>query len=258
MARAYIGTSGWNYRQWRGSFFPETIPAKRWLSYYASRFDSVEVNYSFYRLPSTSTCETWYKETPERFRFAMKASRYITHVKRLRDVREPWNTFLERASILKQKLGPILLQFPSNFRASEENLGAVDEFLGYATRASSRGLALEFRDRSCFGEEMQSVLRKHRAVLVISHSSRYPVPEVEATSDFVYFRFHGPRAMFASSYSDAKLRDWAETMKAFLERRRDVYAYFNNDSGGHAPRNAEVLLRHLESSPDPLLHQTSN
>ena len=214
---------------------------KQWLSFYASRFDSVEINYSFYRLPSTDTCEAWYQQTPDRFCFAMKASRYIAHVKRLLDVPEPWNTFLERVLILKQKLGPILLQFPSNFRSSEENLEAVDKFLGYAARESSRGLVLEFRDRSCFGEEMQALLHKHRAALVISNSSRYPVPEVEATSDFVYFRFHGPRAMFASSYSDAKLQIWAKTMNAFLERRRDVYWYFNNDSGGHAPRNAEVL-----------------
>ena len=258
MARAYIGTSGWNYRQWRGSFFPEKLPTKQWLSYYASRFDSLEVNYSFYRLPSPNTCQTWYQQTPELFRFAMKASRYITHVKRLRDVHEPWNTFLERALILKQKLGPILLQFPSNFRASEENLEAVDEFLEYATRASTQDLALEFRDRSCFGQEMLAVLRRHRAALVISHSSRYPVPEVDATADFVYFRFHGPGKMFASSYSDAELQGSAKTISAFLEKRRDVYAYFNNDSGGHAPRNAEGLLRHLESSSSALLHQTSN
>ena len=258
MARAYIGTSGWNYRQWRGSFFPEKLPTKQWLSYYASRFDSLEVNYSFYRLPSPNTCQTWYQQTPELFRFAMKASRYITHVKRLRDVHEPWNTFLERALILKQKLGPILLQFPSNFRASGENLEAVDEFLEYATRASTRDLALEFRDRSCFGQEMLAVLRRHRAALVISHSSRYPVPEVEATAAFVYFRFHGPGKMFASSYSDAELQGSAKTIRAFLEKRRDVYAYFNNDSGGYAPRNAEGLLRHLESSSSALLHQTSN
>jgi len=258
MPHAYIGTSGWNYRQWRGSFFPETLPTKQWLSYYASRFDSVEVNYSFYRLPSAKTCEAWYELTPQRFCFAMKASRYLTHVKRLRDVREAWNTFLERVRVLKQKLGPILLQFPSNFRASEVNLEAVDEFLKYAVRTTSRRLALEFRDQSCFGEEMMAVLRRHRAALVISHSSRYPVPEVEATSDFVYFRFHGPRKLFASSYSDTELHTWAKTIKGFLEKRRDVYAYSNNDSGGHAPRNAQALLRQLESSPNDLLHQISN
>ena len=115
--------------------------------------------------------------------------------------------------------------------ASESNLEAVDEFLKYAARASARRLAMEFRDRSCFGEEMQAVLRKHCAALVISHSSRYPAREVEATSDLIYFRFHGPREMFASSYSDAELQCWAKAMKRFLKRRRDLYAYFNNDAG---------------------------
>lgn len=246
VARAYIGTSGWNYRQWRGSFFPEGLPTKQWLSFYAGRFDSVEVNYSFYRLPSKEICESWYQQTPEPFRFAMKASRYITHIKRLRNTRESWDIFLERVLILKQKLGPILLQFPSSFQASEANLQAVDDFLQYAGSAdSSRRLALEFRHRSCFGQEMLAVLRNHRAALVISHSSRYPVPEAAATSDFVYFRFHGPTEMFASSYPDADLCDWAEKMKAVLGMQRDVYAYFNNDSGGHAPRNAQVLLQEL-------------
>lgn len=246
MARAYVGTSGWNYRQWRGSFFPEALPTKRWLSFYASRFDSVEVNYSFYRLPSKEICEGWYQQTPSRFRFAIKASRYITHIKRLRDVREAWDTFLDRVLTLKQKLGPILMQFPENFRASEANLQAVDGFLKYAAR--SRRLAFEFRDSSCFGQEMLALLGKHRAALVISHSSRYPVPEITATSTFMYFRFHGPTALFASSYSDAQLCDWARIMKSFMRTRRDVYAYFNNDAGGHAPRNAQVLLQQLRSN----------
>ena len=109
-------------------------------------------------------------------------------------------------------------------------------------------LAFEFRDSSCFGEEMLALLRKHRAGLVISHSSRYPVPEITATSNFVYFRFHGPTALFASSYSDAELRDWARIMKSLMRTRHDVYAYFNDDSGGHAPRNAQVLLEQLRSN----------
>ena len=246
MSRAYIGTSGWNYREWRGSFFPDDLPTKQWLSFYASRFNSVEVNYSFYRLPSKEICESWYEQTPARFRFAIKASRYVTHIKRLRDSRESWDTFLKRVLILKQKLGPILLQFPENFRASEANLQTLDDFLRYAAR--SRRLALEFRDSSCFGQEMLALLHKHRVALVISHSSRYPVPEITATTNFVYFRFHGPKAMFASSYSDAELRDWARIMKSFMRTRHDVYAYFNNDSGGHAPRNAQVLLQQFRSN----------
>jgi uncharacterized protein YecE (DUF72 family) len=246
MARAYIGTSGWNYREWRGSFFPKDLPSKNWLSFYATRFDSVEVNYTFYRLPSKEACAAWYDQTPSKFRFAVKASRYITHIRRLRDARESWNGFLERVDALKEKLGPVLLQFPANFRASEANLESVDEFLGYASRDGSRRLALEFRDRSCFESQMLQLLRSHRAALVISHSSRYPLPEVSPTSDFMYFRFHGPKEMFASSYSAAQLRNWAIKMKGFLATRRDVYAYFNNDAGGHAPRDAHALLQHLQ------------
>ena len=118
MARAYIGTSGWNYRHWRGNFFPEDLTTKQWLSFYASNFDTVEVNYTFYRLPSKESCEAWYQQTPENFRFTVKASRYLTHIKRLRNAQQSWNDFLERVLVLKEKLGPILLQFPSNFRAS--------------------------------------------------------------------------------------------------------------------------------------------
>lgn len=247
MSRAYIGTSGWNYRDWRGSFFPDDLSTKLWLSFYATRFDSVEINYTFYRLPSKETCEAWYRQTPEQFRFAVKVSRYITHIKRLRNVQESWDDFLQRIAALKEKLGPILLQFPSNFRASEANLQSVDEFLRYATRSSSRRLALEFRDNSCFGPEMLAILRKYRAALVISQSSRYPLPETMATSDFAYFRFHGPKEMFASCYSDAELCNWAKKIGAFLETRRDVYAYFNNDAGGHAPRDSKALLQKLPS-----------
>jgi uncharacterized protein YecE (DUF72 family) len=247
MANVYIGTSGWNYRQWRGSFFPADLPTKRWLPFYASRFDSVEVNYTFYRLPSKETCEAWYRQTPEKFRFVVKASRYLTHIKRLRDARKSWDDFLERVLVLKEKLGPILFQFPSNFRSTEANLQSIDEFLEYAGRSASSYIALEFRDRSCFGPEMLALLRSHRAALVISQSSKYPVPEVIATSDFVYLRFHGPREMFSSSYSDSELGQWANKMNAFLRAGHDVYAYFNNDSGGHAPRNAQVLIRELQS-----------
>ncbi len=246
MARAYIGTSGWNYREWRGSFFPEEIPSQQWLSYYATRFDSVEINYTFYRLPSKEACAAWYQQTPRKFQFVVKASRYITHIKRLRDARESWEEFLKRVGALKEKLGPILLQFPANFRASEANLESVDEFLRYASRGGSRRIAMEFRDRSCFDAKMLGLLRRHGAALVISHSSRYPLPEVNPTADFMYFRFHGPKEMFASSYSAAAIRNWASTMKRFLSQRRDVYAYFNNDAGGHAPRDAQALLQQLQ------------
>src|SRR5215469_180563 len=246
MVHAYVGTSGWNYREWRGSFYPQDLPAKRWLAFYASRFDSVEINYTFYRLPSVESCEAWYRQTPETFRFVVKASRYLTHLKRLKDADEAWDGFLERVRPLREKLGALLLQFPSNFRASEANLERIDRFLGHATRRGSRRLALEFRDPSCFEDEMLAILKRHRAALVISHSSRYPVPEPCPTADFSYFRFHGPKKWCASAYSHNELRAWAAQIAAMLAGRRDVYAFFNNDAGGHAPRDAFSLLKILQ------------
>jgi uncharacterized protein YecE (DUF72 family) len=256
MAEIRIGTSGWNYRAWRGSFFPETLPAKEWLTFYASQFNSVEVNYSFYRLPSEDVCNAWYRQTPDDFIFAMKASRYLTHIKRLIDVGDAWKAFVARVSVLKHKLGPILLQFPSTFAATGDNQRHLNDFLQYATkRADYPRLALEFRNKSCFDEQTIALLRKYGVALVISHSNRYPAPAPLATADFAYFRFHGPREMFASSYTDFELDQWADRAAALSRENRLVYAYFNNDSGGHAPRNARDLrhkieLRQSEQFPD--------
>jgi len=247
VAELRIGTSGWNYRAWRGSFFPDDLTAKEWLPFYASRFNSVEVNYSFYRLPSEQICDNWYRATPDDFRFAVKASRYLTHIKRLAEANAAWDTFVERVSRLKHKLGPVLLQFPATFLATERNLHSLESFLGYARMKTPQvRIAVEFRDESCFGAPMLKLLDQYRASIVLSHSSRYPVPELIPTSDFAYFRFHGPREMFASSYTDWELEKWADVAAATLSNRT-VYAYFNNDSGGHAPRNALTLRQKIEA-----------
>jgi uncharacterized protein YecE (DUF72 family) len=203
----------------------------------------VEVNYSFYHLPGETTYANWYAQTPADFVFALKVSRLITHIKRLKDVRKEWKEFVSRTVTLKEKLGPILLQFPPSFRATAEHLRSLGNFLDYAAKAPSPRLAMEFRHDSCFGEETLRILRQHRTALVISHSSRYPVPKVIATGDFVYFRFHGPNELFASSYSNAELRQWGTRMKALLKQGFDVYAYFNNDAGGYAIANATTLKR---------------
>ncbi len=248
MARFYVGTSGWNYAGWRGSFYPSDLPTRKFLPYYAERFNSAEVNYSFYHLPRVSTYEKWHAETPKQFVFAVKLSRFITHVKRLHAVREAYDEFLKRALSLGEKLGPILLQFPPSFQASEENLARMREFLDYAAAGKTVRLAAEFRHKSCFDESMLSLLRAHQVALVIAHSSRYPVPEAAATAPFVYFRFHGPRELFASGYSDQELGEWAVHMKAFLRGGRDVYAYFNNDALGDAVPNAETLRTLVEKN----------
>lgn len=247
MGQIWIGTSGWNYRDWRGRFFPAGLPAKEWLPFYASQFNSVEVNYSFYRLPSEQTCGAWYRQTPDDFIFTLKASRYLTHIKAMSDVREAWKAFVARVAILKHKLGPVLLQFPSSFATTRDNSRHLDDFLAYATtRANCPRLAFEFRNKSCFDKPNIALLRKYGAALVISHSSKYPAPPPQATADFAYFRFHGPREMFASSYTDAQLEEWANRAAALSRDTHSIFAYFNNDSGGHAPRNARDLRRKIE------------
>ncbi len=243
MARVFIGTSGWTYSNWRGSFYPEDLPSARWLTYYAEHFDTAEVNYSFYHLPRETTYANWYDRTPPDFVFALKASRFITHIKRLDGVEESWKSLVERALTLKEKLGPILLQFPPTFHATPENIERLGVFLRYAAGAGKPRIALEFRHQSCFETPALDLMRRYQAALVIAHSTRYPMPEVIATAPFAYFRFHGPDEMFASSYSDNALRKWSWHMKAFLEDGADVYAYFNNDVGGYAVGNARTLAR---------------
>lgn len=242
-ARFLTGTSGWNYGEWQGRFFPEDLPPRKWLSYYAERFGTVEVNYSFYHLPRETTYANWYAQTPADFVFALKGSRFITHIKRLRDVGKAWKEFVRRALALKEKLGPILLQFPPSFRASSENLQLIEDFLIRAAAGGPPRIAMEFRHESCFEEKVLGLLRRHRAALVIAHSQRYPVVPVVATCDFAYFRFHGPKELFASSYSDTELRAWAAHMRSMLGGGCDVYAYFNNDAGGYAISNARTLAR---------------
>lgn len=247
MARFLTGTSGWNYGEWKERFYPEDLPARKWLSYYAERFATVEVNYSFYHLPRETTYANWYAQTSPGFVFALKGSRFITHIKRLREVEREWKEFVQRSLVLKEKLGPILLQFPPSFHASPENLELMEAFLNYAATPHLPRIAMEFRHQSCFEEKALALLRHYRAALVIAHSRRYPIAPVLATSDFAYFRFHGPEELFASSYSDAELREWAAHMRSLMRKGCDVYAYFNNDVGGYAVSNANTLARMMES-----------
>jgi uncharacterized protein YecE (DUF72 family) len=252
MSHAYIGTSGWNYRGWRGAFYPAHLAAARWLVYYSTRFNSVEVNYSFYRVPTEQQCRSWYVNTPANFRFALKAPRYLTHIKRLRDVRDAWDFYLSRVCELKDKLGPILFQFPSSFRCDDNNRKSLGVFLSSVQQSGFIArLAFEFRDNAWLDNFILGLLREHNAAFVISHSTRYPVFDAEPTADYAYFRFHGPREMCASSYSVPDLAPWAATLKALRERQIDVYAYFNNDVECHAPRNA-LSLRDLLDANDQL------
>ena len=246
MARLFIGTSGWTYSSWKGLFYPEDLPSRRYLEFYAGEFDSAEVNYSFYHLPRLSTYEKWVAQVPEQFVFSLKSSRFITHVKRLVNVEEPWTRFVQNALVLGHHLGPVLLQFPPSFRCDRKRLAA---FLKISQRPVSEShpvkLVFEFRHDSWFTEEIFSLLHQHNAALCIADSLRYPRTD-KVTADFVYIRFHGRRQLFASKYTDEELAEEAKQMRRYLREGRDVYVYFNNDAKGHAVGNARALRRLVE------------
>lgn len=238
-----VGLSGWSYAHWRdGVFYPPRLPASRWLESYAERFDTVEVNSTFYRLPRTEAVARWLEQTPPGFLFAVKASRYLTHVKRLRDLGPGLERFLERIEPLlgSPKLGPLLWQLPPTFRRDHERLADALARLPRELRH-----CLEFRDASWFVEETYALLREHGIALAIG--DRPQVSDFQAyelTADWTYVRFHRGTRGLRGNYSDPELREWAERIRRW-SLSREVFAYFNNDWEGFAPRNAARLRRLL-------------
>jgi uncharacterized protein YecE (DUF72 family) len=232
--RLLIGCSGWQYRHWRGSFYPEELPASRWLEYYAERFDTVEVNNSFYRLPEAVTFGAWRQRVPARFTFAVKASRYLTHLKRLKDPAEPVDRIFERASHLRRGFGPVLYQLPPRWGPD------VDRLRGFlATAPNKHPQAIEFRDPSWYTDEVFALLRRSRFALCV-HDMAGSAPPPVLIGPFVYLRLHGPQR-YAGRYTDGMLREWADWLAEPRAAGRDIYVYFNNDIGGHAPRDAQRL-----------------
>lgn len=243
MPKAWIGTSGWSYKGWVGRFYPPGLPARQQLSYLAREFPTVEINSSFYRLPAETTFAKWRDETPGEFRFAVKVSRLITHVKRMKEVDENWQELRCRAAQLGDKLGPFLFQLQSNFTAKPENRERVDRLLGCIRRLNpDEQIAFEFRHPSCFTAPMLEVLERHRAALVMADSSRFPPsPDGFAPAGYVYLRMHGPRELYASAYSQEELEAWSSLAAYHFGRGKDVYAYFDNDVNGYALEDARRL-----------------
>jgi uncharacterized protein YecE (DUF72 family) len=246
----HIGTSGWSYGGWDRLFYPAGVKtAEARLSYYAGYFDTVEVNYSFYHLPKTATYEKWMKTVPADFAFAVKASRYMTHILRLQRAGEAWARFFSSARTLGRRLGPILFQLPPSFRADPSRLS---RFLKAIRRDSTVPVlpVFEFRHPSWFTETTYAVLHEAGAALCIAHSSRYPCVEESSateTASFVYYRFHGPGELFASRYADRELRIWAKRIRLHWTRGAAVYVYFNNDVNGYAVDNARTLRRLIDT-----------
>lgn len=241
------GTSGWSYPHWRGVLYPAGAKAGEYLSFHARVFSTAEINASFYRAPGGAAFRRWADLAPDDYVFAVKAHRSITHEKRLEGVESEWRSFVSAARVLGGKLGPLLLQFPPSFRCRADLLA---EFLEAHRREFGGGLrlAFEFRHASWFEGEPAELLRAHGAAMVVADSARYPQAPMDAPGAFAYLRFHGPGALFASGYSDAQLRQWAERIRGWLDAGVDVYAYFNNDAGGCAVRNA-LRLRELVAVP---------
>ena len=235
----HIGTSGWYYDDWRHRFYPSKLPKPKWLEFYASQFDTVELNNSFYRLPSEKVFANWRNSTPADFSFAVKASRFITHVKRLKDVEEPVATFMGRAKILGDKLGPILYQLPPNMHRDDERLEA---FLAILPRGLKH--VIEFRHESWLGEEVFNILRRHNTGLCVFDMPSLQCPLV-ATTDFAYIRFHGSEGLYSSCYSGEELADWAKRLTNLAATLKEIYIYFNNDIGGYAVDNAGTIRRYL-------------
>lgn len=246
-----IGCSGWNYAHWRhGVFYPERCPPARWLRYYAQYFDTVELNNTFYRLPRTSAVARWVAESPPGFVFAVKVSRYVTHIKRLVDTDKHLPLLLERIEPLLRspKIGPLLWQLPPTFRRDDERLATALRSFPPALRH-----ALEFRHESWFADDVMALLREHNVALVIADRPEIaPFQTHELTADFTFVRFHHGTRGLRGNYSEGELDEWADRIRGWSERC-DVFAYFNNDWEGFAPRNALGLKARLGlESPDAI------
>lgn len=241
-----IGTSGWQYRDWRGRFYPHEVPHRLWLEHYATAFDTVEVNNAFYRLPERTTFEGWRDRTPEDFEFAVKASRYLTHVKRLREPREPVERLLDRAAGLGGKLGPILVQLPPTLRADPAALDAT-----LAAFPRDVRVAVEPRHDSWWNAEVRDVLRAHNAALCWSDRKGRPQSPLWCTADWGYLRLHEGRAEPRPRYGRQALDTWvARLADAFADR--SSYVYFNNDPGCAAVCDAATFTRLAERRGVPI------
>jgi uncharacterized protein YecE (DUF72 family) len=238
VARILIGTSGWAYGSWKGCFYPPTLPDKQRLSFYADRFSTTEVNYSYYHVPSEQTFRTWAAVVPQHFLFTLKANRIVTHLARLHDVEPSWSTFVRNAACLGGYLGPILIQLPPSFR---QDLSRLEAFLDLHSRVNERvRLTFEFRHASWFADETYRLLTQFGAALCIADSTTRPRHNV-VTADFAYLRYHGRTPREAPFYTDGELREEAAFIERLARQGIDTYVYFNNDADGHAPTNAGRL-----------------
>jgi uncharacterized protein YecE (DUF72 family) len=231
----FIGCSGWHYEHWRGLYYPEELPKPKWLPFYAGQFSTVELNNSFYHLPSEKAFNTWRASTPENFAFAVKVSRYITHIKKLKNLGSAVENFLSRAGLLEEKLGPLLYQLPPSMRRNDQLLR---NFLSLLPPKYQH--VVEFRHESWIDETVFGILRRDNVGLCVFDMPGFSCPLV-ATSDFAYVRFHGSEGLYSSCYSDEELSRWAQKIARLGQKVKASYIYFNNDAMAFAVQNAMTL-----------------
>jgi uncharacterized protein YecE (DUF72 family) len=235
-----IGCSGWNYPHWRERVYPRGLPQRRWLEHYATLFDTVEVNSTFYRLPRRDAVAAWVQQTPRDFLFAVKASRFLTHMKRLTDMGRGVERFYERIEPLVDSptMGPVLWQLPETFRRDDDRLASALERLPPGRHC------FEFRHESWFARDVYALLREHDVALVIGDHPERPFQAHELTADWTFVRFHYGSRGRGGNYSDRELETWKRRLAAW-RTRAEVFAYFNNDWEGYAVRNARWLQARL-------------
>ena len=241
---AVIGTSGWMYDHWKGPFYPSGLETDAMLPTYAETFRSVEVNNTFYQLPDAEIVDGWRQRSPEGFIFAVKANRYITHMKNLLEPEEPVATMMDRMARLGDKLGPILFQLPPGWHVNADRLVAFTEILPESGR-----FAFEFRHPSWYVPEIYEILTQHHCAFCIHDHADAPSPQ-ETTAGFIYLRFHGPRGDYGDQYSRSILKEWAARIQSWQDGGQNVFAYFNNDAHGYAVENARTLRSLLDISTD--------
>jgi uncharacterized protein YecE (DUF72 family) len=244
VGEVWIGTSGWHYKHWVGNFYPPRLPGSGMLAHYIQHFDTVELNNTFYKLPAKTSLLTWRESTPPHFHFAVKGSRFLTHMKKLNNAQDGLNRFLDAVDALGPKLGPILFQLPPNWELDLDRLAAFLALLpGY------RRCVFEFRNPTWNTAQTYDLLAKHNAGYCIFDLNGYLSP-FQVTADFSYIRLHGPGGKYQGSYTEAALEKWAVQIDEWSKRLAAVYVYFDNDDSGYAPRNAlrlKALLQHCNS-----------
>lgn len=237
----HIGTSGWHYKHWIGNFYPESMKAADYFEFYMKHFHTVEINNSFYKLPPEKTFTQWKNAAHNRFIYAVKANRFITHMKKLKDPEKSLEKFLHNIVFLEDRLGPVLFQLPPKWKCNIDRLKAFLEAL-----PSHFKYTIEFRDQTWYAEEVYALLKKHNVAFCIYELEHHLSP-IKTTADFIYIRLHGPEQKYQGKYTDDQMQKWAEDCKRWASEGIDVFLYFDNDQNGYAVQNALLLNKLVET-----------